>query len=134
MHAFQSPNPSQPPTKRSRKAAPRSQSRRHPYRTLAIEVSVKLMVNVALSTAAIAALTQLVPYHTAQEAKLQELQTTVQSTNERLNQTQAKFNRYFDPHQTKALMQEHSNRIDPNQRQIIWQPAPVNQSTAKATP
>jgi len=89
---------------------------------------VKLSVNVFLSLAAIAALVQLLPYRSNQEAKLQELQTTVASTHERVEQIQTRFSNYFDPSQGHTLMQQQSNRIDPRRVQVIWQkqaPAPV---------
>jgi hypothetical protein len=84
-----------------------------------IETTVKLTVNVVLSTVAISALTQLIPYIDTQKTKLAEVQAAVKSTHDRLQHTQARFSRYFDPYQTKVLMQEQSDRIDPNQRQIV---------------
>lgn len=118
MHALQPSPPSLQPVRRSRKAShPRKQ--RHSQRAIALEAGVKLTVNVVLSMAAITALTHLLPYRTAQEAKLQEVQAAAKSTNDRLQRTQSLFSRYFDPYQARAIMQEQANRIDPNQRQVI---------------
>lgn len=124
MHALQSPPPNQQPVRRSRTAA-RPRKQRHPHRVVAIETGVKLAVNVLLSTAAISALTHLLPYIGSQQGKLEEVQTAVQTTRERLQLRQVAFGKYFDPYQTKALMQEQSNRMDPMQRQVILQ-EPVN--------
>jgi len=70
--------------------------------------------------AAGAALIRLVPQNLAQQARLQELQTEVAFVERRVDQLQDRFNRHFDPQQTRAIMQEQSNRVDPNQRQVIW--------------
>ena len=99
----------------------RPQVRRSLHRSLAIEATIKLTVNLVLSTVSIAALAQLIPYRSTQETKLQEIQAAVQSAKARTQQNQANFSHYFDPAQAKSLMQQHSNRIDPNQRPIVWQ-------------
>ncbi|HEY9907805.1 MAG TPA: hypothetical protein V6D18_09350 [Thermosynechococcaceae cyanobacterium] len=129
MHAFQ-PS-SLPPTRRSRSIAPQRRVHRHPHRSLAIEATIKLTVNLVLSGVSIAALAQLLPYRAAQETRLQEIQAAVQSANGRTQQNQAKFGHYFDPAQSRSLMQQHSNRIEPGQRPIVWQePQPRATSTA----
>jgi hypothetical protein len=69
---------------------------------------------------AISALTQLLPYRSSQAARLQELQVTVQSTDERLHRVQNNFRQYFDPYQTEANMQAQSHRIGLQQQRIIW--------------
>lgn len=136
MHALQPLPPNLQPTRRSRKR-PRTyaqaRSQRHPHRLLAIETTVKLVVNVGISAAAVLALTHLLPYRSTQEVKLQELQAAVKSTDDRVQQTQLSFSRFFDPTQTKVLMQEQTNRIDPSQSQLVLQ-APGTLPTAPATP
>jgi hypothetical protein len=125
MHALQPPTHLQP-VQPVRRAVARPQVRRSPHRSLAVEFTIKLTVNLVLSTVSIAALAQLIPYRSAQEAKLQEIQAAVQSAKVRTQQNQANFSHYFDPAQSKQLMQQHSNRIDPSQRPIVWQePGPV---------
>lgn len=94
--------------------------KRSSHRAIACEVTAKLAVNVVLSTTAVMALVHLFPHRTFQAARLQELQVAVQSTGMRVQHVQARFSRYFDPSQTRLLMQENSNRIDPLRRQIVW--------------
>jgi cell division protein FtsB len=89
-----------------------------------MEVAAKFAVNTVLTIAAIATLIKLIPYHVSQEQKLQELRAEVKATKGRVDQLQTDFNRYFDPSQIESIMQEQSNRISPNQIQIIWSTAP----------
>lgn len=98
----------------------RRQQRRHPNRAIAIETTAKLAVNVVLSSAAIAALVQLLPYHLSQQAKLGEIREEVKRTEKRVNRLSNNFSRYFDPQQAKSVMQEQSHRVDPSQRQVVW--------------
>ncbi|NJO70989.1 MAG: hypothetical protein HC825_03340 [Oscillatoriales cyanobacterium RM1_1_9] len=37
-----------------------------------------------------------------------------------MDQEKNHFNRYFDPQQSKSIMQEQSNQVDPAQRPIVW--------------
>jgi ribonuclease D len=116
--------PSQPPQQPApnRRIVPRTQrqQRRHPNRAIAIETTAKLAVNVVLSSAAIAALVQLLPYHLSQQAKLGEIREEVKRTEKRVNRLSNNFSRYFDPQQAKSVMQEQSHRVDPSQRQVVW--------------
>ncbi len=122
MHAYQLPTPDPRTTRRPRRV-PRSRKhpRQDPHRAIAIEATVKLGVNVLLSSVAVIALANLIPYRLSQVAKLQELDVAVKATDERVQQEQAMFTQYFDPTQTRSLMQQTSNRIDPYQRQVVWQ-------------
>jgi cell division protein FtsL len=76
-------------------------------------------VNGLLSTAAVVALVNLLPYQLSQQAKLREVRSEVQQTETQINQLQAEFSDSFDPQQAKQVMQEQSGRVDPNQRQIV---------------
>jgi uncharacterized membrane protein YhiD involved in acid resistance len=97
---------------------------------MVIESTVKLSVNVTLSMVAISALTQLLPYRSSQMTKLQELQVTVQTTDERVQRVQARFNQSFDPSQIDANMQAQTNRIGAQQRRIVWS-QPANPSSSR---
>jgi apolipoprotein N-acyltransferase len=103
--------------------APRrsSSQRSNPHQTLAAETGVKLAVNMVLSLCATSALIQLWPHYQAVEEKLQEIQAEVNLTQGRVNQSRSDFNRYFDPSEAKTVMQEQSNRVDPQQRPVILQ-------------
>lgn len=125
MNALQTPLPPVSPTRSprvSRRGSPQSNPRalhRNHHRAIAIETSIKLTVNLVISGAAITALTQLLPYSIAQQAKLQEVRSEVETTQRRVSQLKSEFNRYFDPHQAKSIMQEETNRTDPNQRIVV---------------
>lgn len=117
MNALQKPLP---PVRSTR--SPRSNSytshQKH-RRAIALETSIKLTVNLVISGAAITALTQLLPYSIAQQAKLQEVRAEVKTTQGRVSHLKSEFNRYFDPRQAKSIMQEETNRTDPNQRVVV---------------
>lgn len=137
MHAFQPvrhlqpvDSPRQAPPTRSKPN--RSIPRQPKYRARAIETGAKLGVNVILAIAAGTALVRLLPYGFAQQAKLQEIHTEVSIVKERVDRLQTDFSRNFDPQQSKAVMQEQSSRVDPQQKQVIFvQP---NQSAATTAP
>lgn len=121
MHALKpSYLPPQPPKRARTVPRTKAKQRQHPYRAIVIESTVRLSVNVVLSTVAISALTQLLPYRSSQATRLQELQVTVQSTDERVQRVQNNFRQYFDPYQTEANMQAQSHRIGAQQQRIVW--------------
>jgi hypothetical protein len=122
MNALQTPFPLHRPV-RSPRSNPRITQRKH-HRAIALETSIKLTVNLVISGAAIAALTQLLPYSIAQQAKLQEVKAEVEITEKRVGRLKAEFNRYFDPRQAKSIMQEQTNRTDPNQRVVVLEVEP----------
>ena len=111
------------PVKNSPRAATGTSSRQrfHPHQTLAAETGVKLTVNIVLSVCAISALIQLLPHYRAVQEKLQEIQAEVNLTQGRVDKSRSDFNRYFDPSEAKTVMQEQSNRVDPQQRPVILQ-------------
>lgn len=111
----------QPPEKS--RITPRKQrrQRQHSYPAMAGEIAAKLLVNVVLSAAAIAGLSQLLPYHLSQQVKLREVEAEVKRTQSRVNNLRNDFGNAFDPSQAKRVMQEQSYRVDPTQRQVVWQ-------------
>jgi hypothetical protein len=92
---------------------------------MAVEVTTRLTVNLLISTAAIAALIQLLPYQTSQQVKLQELSTTVKAASKRVENNQKKFSHYFDPAQMRTVMQEQTNRIDAHKYPVVFQEPPA---------
>ncbi|MEG4321820.1 MULTISPECIES: hypothetical protein [unclassified Microcoleus] len=112
------------PVKTPPRVTPRrssSRQRSYPHQTLAAETGVKLAVNMVLSVCATSALIQLWPHYRAVQEKLHEIQAEVNLTSERVEKSRSDFNRYFDPSQAKSVMQEQSNRVDPQQRPVILQ-------------
>ena len=125
MHATQPQRRLQPVRSASRSVftpsrSIRSQHSSRHHRARAIESSAKLSVNCILAIAAGTALVKLLPYGFEQQAKLQQIHSEVVLVKERVDRLQTDFNRNFDPQQTKAIMQEQSSRVDPQQRQVIW--------------
>ncbi|MGB7443166.1 MAG: hypothetical protein WA919_19035 [Coleofasciculaceae cyanobacterium] len=100
---------------------PRHQRRHHSYGAVASETMIKLIVNVLVSTAAISGLTQLLPYHLSQQAKLREIKQEVKRTEIRVNKLSKDLANNFDPAQTEKNMQRNSFMVDPDQRQVVLQ-------------
>lgn len=87
---------------------------------IVMETVFKLSINVVLSAAAVSTLTRILPYQLSQQEKLQEIRAEVNVTEGRVNRLRSDFGRNFDPQQTRTIMQEQSNRVDPKQLQVVW--------------
>jgi cell division protein FtsB len=122
MNAIQRSKPTAQPLEPRRMAPrPKRLTRRYSFRSVAGETTAKLVVNVVLSTAALAGLIQLLPYHQTQQAKLREVREEVQRTEARVNNLRTDFSRSFGPTEARRVMHDQSYRVDPNQRQVVWQ-------------
>ena len=120
MNAIQPSRPPLQPVNPRRVAHSVNRRRRlSPYRFMVIENTAKLTVSVVLSVVTVSSLIKLLPYQWSQQEKLWEVQTEVKLTEGRVNHLRTDFNRYFDPQQTKSIMQEQSNRVNPGQRQVV---------------
>jgi hypothetical protein len=120
MHAIRHSQPDLHPATTRRASLLARSNRRRPHRAIAAEVSAKLLVNLVLAIASASALVKLLPYSLAQQAKLQEIRAEVSLVGNRVAQVQGDFDRNFDPQQMRAIMQEQSSRVDPQQRQVVW--------------
>ena len=126
MNALQPSRPPLKPVEPRRVASQRKNRNSRPsYQVMAVQTTAKLTINILLSAVAVSALVKLVPYYLSQQEKLQEIQTEIKLTEERVNSLRTDFNRYFDPQQAKSIMQEQSNRVDPGQRPVILMNKPV---------
>lgn len=124
MNGIQAPIPHKQREPRRRRQTDKFRSRRRKrnfYGAIAAETTAKLVANLLLSTVAISALVQLVPHYRLQQEKLEEIRAEVTQTEARVNRLRSDFGRHFDPEQTKKIMQEHTYRIDPNQKRIIFE-------------
>lgn len=120
MNAFQpSREPLQPIQQRRPTPRPKRHLRQRSHQILAIETTIKIGVNLAILTAATSALTQLLPYHWSQQARLKEVRTEVKIMEGRVSTLQAEFARNFDPRQTKSITEQQGYRFAPNQRPIV---------------
>jgi hypothetical protein len=86
---------------------------------MALETTAKIAVNLVISTAAISALIQLLPYHWTQQERLREVRTEVKLMEGRVNSLQAEFSRNFDPSQANSIMQQQAYRFEPSQLSVV---------------
>ncbi|MGF1672227.1 MAG: hypothetical protein ACFCUV_00890 [Rivularia sp. (in: cyanobacteria)] len=121
MNAIQPSNPELQPIQRRRNVAsrPHRHLRRRSYQIMALETTVKIGVNLAISAAAVSALTQLLPHHWTGQEKLRQLRTEVNTTQERVNNLRAEFDQTFDSRQANRVMQQQGNLIPLNQKRIV---------------
>lgn len=105
---------------RDRKIKAKSNYQHQNRQALTVEITVKLALSWVVAGFALTSLVRLLPYHLSQQAKLQEVSTTVKETEQRVNLLRDEFNRNFDPQQTVSLMQEYSSRLAPNQSRVFW--------------
>jgi hypothetical protein len=85
-----------------------------------LESTAKLLTNILISICVTSALLKLLPHYLSIQEKLQVIESEIEGTTERLKNDQEKFSRYFDPSQTKTIMQEQSNQVESDQIPIIW--------------
>jgi cell division protein FtsB len=121
------PSPARPTdrsTDRRRLAAAarpvRQQAQAHRYRLLMAESIGKIAVSVAVCSVSIATLANIVPSRLGQQEKLQELQSEVTMTEERVAKLKAEFSRSFDPAQVREIAQEQTHFTDPNRTPVVW--------------
>ena len=120
MNAIQPSSPElQPIQPRRTVPRPKRRLRQRSYQVMALETTVKIGVNLAISAAAVSALTQLLPHHWSGQEKLRQVRTEVKTAQERVNNLRAEFNNTFDSRQANNIMQQHGNRIPVNQKQIV---------------
>ena len=99
-----------------------SRNRHNPYRGIAAEISLKLVLSWIIAIGAIASLFRLLPYHLSQQAKLKELRMQVKETDARVTKLRKQLNHNFDPQRTQSLMEQYSNLTAPNKSRIYWLP------------
>jgi hypothetical protein len=108
------------PRRTSRPASTSSEPLKPTDRTVALESSFKLVVNLVISGIAVSALVHLIPFHQSGKTKLQQLEMEVQTTEARVDRLREQFTMSFDPKQTKTIMQQESNLTDPTQMRVIF--------------
>ncbi len=134
MNAFQPTRQElQPNTRRRTVPRPKRHLRQRSYEIMALETTVKIGVNLAISAVAVSALTQLLPHHWSGQEKLRQVRTEVKTAQERVNKLRSEFSNTFDSRQANSIMQYQGNRIPLNQKRIILTnnttPAEIREST-----
>ncbi|AKG21109.1 slr1601 family putative cell division protein [Calothrix sp. 336/3] len=120
MNAIQpSRTPLEPIQQRRVSPRPKRHLRQRSHQIMALESTVKIGVNLAISAVAVSALVQLLPNHWSLQEKLREIRSEVKQMEQRVNGSQAEFSQNFDPHQAQSVMQQQGYRFDPNQRQVV---------------
>jgi len=120
MNAIQPTGPElQPIQQRRTVPRPKRHLRQRSYQVMALETTVKIGVNFAISAAAVSALTQLLPHHWSGQEKLRQVRTEVKTAQERVNTLRAEFSNTFDSRQANSIMQQHGNRIPHNYKRIV---------------
>ncbi len=120
MNAIQPSHPElQPIQQRRTVPRPKRRLRQRSYQIMALETTVKIGVNFAISAAAISALAQLLPHHWSGQEKLRQIRTEVKTAQERVNNLREEFSNTFDSRQANSIMQQYGNRIPSNKKQIV---------------
>ncbi|MBD2148567.1 hypothetical protein H6F44_00235 [Pseudanabaena sp. FACHB-1277] len=84
-------------------------------RTKAIEAMVVIAVNIALSMTAIAAIAKLLPYHSSQKDRLDEINTEVKSVEQRVNSLRDKLPQTLNSGKSQELLLRNQGWIKHNQ-------------------
>jgi hypothetical protein len=103
----------------------------HSQPGITAEITIKLVLSWVVTSAAIASLCKLVPYNFSQQAKLREIDTTVQEAQKRVSLLRQDFTRNFDPQQTVILMQEYSSRLPADRIPVILEESQTTEQLLK---
>jgi hypothetical protein len=115
------PSPPSPQAVNVRQVTASSTSRVKAYshRSLTIETTLKLSVNLLLIGTTIATVAHILPYARTLQVKLQEMRQETVQTEARVNDLKSSFQDLFDPHQARNVMQKQGHRSEPQQYRIV---------------
>jgi hypothetical protein len=88
------------------------------YQQKVLATTGKLVVYSLLFALGIVSLVKMVNYNLTQQSKLHLLRSEVKDAKQRMQIVDESFQRSFDPHMAKELMQESSYKIAPDQKPI----------------
>ena len=118
------PPSAQPSTKELTKSFQKRRAKRRLHagakRTVAVEATVKLTINLLLATVAGSTLMNLVPHYRSQRVELEALQFAMSEAEQRKATVWQEFSQNFDPGQSDRIMQSQSGQNNPNQKHIVW--------------
>lgn len=103
-----------------RKQNQRSRPPQANYLCRALEANAVLGINLLLGAIALSSLTQLLPYHLSQQAKLRQMQAEVDLTATRVHQLQEQYQRSQEPAEARRIAQEQSHLLDAQQQKVVW--------------
>ena len=104
--------------KRAVKQEQRQQKREN--MRLAIEIALKMSVNIAFSTLALISVKQLLPYHSVQQNKIAEIDHEIGKIKPRVEKLEENFSTTFDPLLTRKVVQKNTYKVDPNLNPIFF--------------
>jgi len=126
------PQPAQPlfyPTQHipSRQRSKGNSSSRHRFnnfqKQVFLETVIKLIISCIGLCLALSALSIILSYYQRQQNLLQQVETELTATEEKMDTLQENFQQYFDPQQARTIMQEHTYWADPSQLRVVWLPS-----------
>jgi hypothetical protein len=79
----------------------------------------KIVIYSSLSVLGMASLVELTKYSVVHQSKLHQLQAVIKDAQQRAQVGNEDFQRSFDPHRAKELMQESSYKVAPGQKPIV---------------
>jgi hypothetical protein len=79
----------------------------------------KIVIYSSLSVLGMASLVELTKYSVVHQSKLHQLQVVIKDAQQRAQVGNENFQRSFDPHRAKELMQESSYKVAPGQKPIV---------------
>jgi hypothetical protein len=79
----------------------------------------KIAIYSALSVLGMISLVELTNYSVVHQSKLRQLQSVIKDAEQRTQVGNEDFQRSFDPHRAKELMQESSYKVAPGQKPIV---------------
>ncbi|TVR14281.1 MAG: hypothetical protein EA395_02930 [Phormidium sp. GEM2.Bin31] len=126
-----------PPVRASDRRRPRRRPSSSPQRrwdalsrAMVVETGLQLAVNLTVSLGAVVALAHLVPSYRLSHQQLEQLEEEVETTRSQVRLLQGTFSRYFDPTQVNRLIEEETQRLDPQRVPIVWR-EPTSDETSR---
>ena len=101
------------------------------YQEKATEILMMMAVNGAIALVAALALIKLIPYNASQQTKLRSLEAEVNTLDQRVDHLRQEFTNNFDPQQSRSNMRILGDRLEQDQREIIFIPTPTEAASSE---
>ncbi|MFM7545683.1 MAG: hypothetical protein ACKO3I_04100 [Synechococcales cyanobacterium] len=96
-----------------------------------LETVIKLIISSIGLCLALSALSIILSYYQRQQNRLQQVETELKATEEKMETLQENFQQYFDPQQARTIMQEQTYWADPSQLRVVWLPSTPSKTDLK---